>query len=135
MSYEYKEEILSDIGSEPNCNYENESNRYYDKIEELNHVYTQAAKADEYEAKNKELLEELKYLRKVNNDLVWQRDTDEEHEAKAESYTKLVSQINAMNAIVATNYDKDMTDTNLHLLMLGAEVKRFFESGEPYAKK
>lgn len=88
------------------------------------------AKDDEYEAKNKELLEELKYLKKVNNDLVWQRDTDEEHEAKAESYTKLVSQINAMDAIVATNYDKDMTDTNLHLLMLGAEVKRFFESGE-----
>lgn len=43
-------------------------------------------KYDEYEAKNKELLEELKYLRKVNNDLVWQRDTDEEHEAKAKAY-------------------------------------------------
>ena len=54
---------------------------------------------------------------------------------KAESYTKLVSQISAVDAIVATNYDKDMTDTNLHLLMLGAEVKRFFESGEPNAKK
>ena len=57
----------------------------------------------------------------------------DEYEAKAESYTKLASQISAMDAIVATNYDKDMTDTNLHLLMLGAEVKRFFESGEPYA--
>lgn len=52
MSYEYKEEILLDIGPEPNCNYESESNRYYDKIDELDHVYAQAAKADEYE-KNK----------------------------------------------------------------------------------
>ena len=59
----------------------------------------------------------------------------DEYEAKAESYTKLVSQISAIDAIVATNYDKDMTDTNLHLLMLGAEVKRFFESGEYDAKK
>ena len=46
----------------------------------------QAAKADEYEAENKELLEELNYLKTVNNDLVWQRDTDEEHEAKAKAY-------------------------------------------------
>lgn len=53
MSYEYKEEILLDIGPEPNCNYESESNRYYDKIDELNHVYAQAAKADEYEVKAK----------------------------------------------------------------------------------
>ena len=51
MSYEYKEEILLDISPEPNCNYESESNRYYDKIDELEHVYAQAAKADEYEAK------------------------------------------------------------------------------------
>ena len=53
MNYEYKEEILLDIGQEPNCNYESESNRYYDKIEELDYVYAQAAKADEYEAKAK----------------------------------------------------------------------------------
>ena len=53
MNYEYKEEILSDIGPEPNFNYESESNRYYDKIEELDLVYTQAAKADEYEDKAK----------------------------------------------------------------------------------
>lgn len=53
MSYEFKEEILLDIGTEPNCNYESESNRYYDKIDELDHVYAQAAKADEYEAKAK----------------------------------------------------------------------------------
>lgn len=53
MSYEYKEEILLDIGPEPNCNYESESNRYYDKIDELDRVYAQAAKADEYEVKAK----------------------------------------------------------------------------------
>ena len=53
MSYEYKDEILLDIGPEPNCNYESESNRYYDKTDELDHVYAQAAKADEYEAKAK----------------------------------------------------------------------------------
>ena len=46
----------------------------------------QATKADEYEAENKELLEELNYLKTVNNDLVWQRDTDEEHEAKAKAH-------------------------------------------------
>ena len=66
-------------------------------------------------------------------DLRKQAAKADEYESKAESYTKLASQISAMDAIVATNYDKDMTDTNLHLLMLGAEVKRFFESGEPYA--
>lgn len=54
----------------------------------------------------------------------------DEYEEKAKTYTKLVSQISAVDAIVAINYDEDMTDTNLHLLMLGAEVKRFFESGE-----
>ena len=47
-------------------------------------------KAEEYEAKNKELLEELKYLKKVNDDLVWQRDTDEEHEAKARAFDKVL---------------------------------------------
>ena len=134
MSYEYKDEIIMNLKDyNAGRKVTGGTNAFESKLSELDHVYSQASKADEYEAKNKELLEELKYLRKVNNDLVWQRDTDEEHEAKAESYTKLVSQINAMNAIVATNYDKDMTDTNLHLLMLGAEVKRFFESGEPNA--
>lgn len=81
MSYEFEEyirdEILSNI---------NHMNILDDALDELDHVYAQAAKADEYEAKNKELLEELKYLKKVNNDLVWQRDTDEEHEAKAKAY-------------------------------------------------
>ncbi|WP_166626863.1 hypothetical protein [Jeotgalicoccus sp. S0W5] len=60
MSYEFKEEILLDIGTEPNCNYESESNRYYDKIDEIDHVYAQAAKADEYEAKAKAFDEILK---------------------------------------------------------------------------
>ena len=53
----------------------------------------QATKADEYEDKNKELLEELQYLRKVNDDLVWQRDTDEEHEAKAKALERIVELI------------------------------------------
>ena len=63
------------------------SNEYTEDVfKELDHVYTQAPKANEYEAKNKELLEELKYLKKVNDDLVWQRDTDEEHEAKSAAF-------------------------------------------------
>lgn len=53
MSYKYKDEILADIGPEPNCNYDFEKEEYYKKIDELNHVYAQAAKADEYEAKAK----------------------------------------------------------------------------------
>lgn len=57
-----------------------------DVFDELDRVYVQASKADEYEVKNKELLEELKYLRKVTDDLVWQRDTDEEYEAKAKAF-------------------------------------------------
>lgn len=108
MSYEYKEEILLDIGPEPNCHYESESNRYYDKIDELNHVYTQASKADEYEAKNKELLEELKYLKKVNDDLVWQRDTDEEHEAKAKAFDDIVAAYE--NNTGLGEHDEDLTD-------------------------
>ena len=68
MGYEYKEEILLDIGPEPNCNYESESNRYYDKIDELDHVYAQATKADEYEAKAKAYDDTLKTLDKLIND-------------------------------------------------------------------
>lgn len=67
------------------------SNEYTEDVfEELEHVYTQSPKANEYEAKNKELLEELKYLKKVNDDLVWQRDTDEEHEAKAKVMERII---------------------------------------------
>ena len=92
MSYEFKEKIKEDL----EYSLEGVSIDYYSseelihkqKVKELDRVYAQAAKADEYEAKNKELLEELKYLRKVNNDLVWQRDTDEEHEAKAKAWDK-----------------------------------------------
>ena len=66
-------------------------NKYTEDVfEELDHVYAQAPKADEYKAKNKELLEELKYLKKVNYDLVWQRDTDEEHEAKAKAFDAIM---------------------------------------------
>lgn len=61
-----------------------------DVFKELDHLYSQSPKADEYEAKNKELLEELKYLKKVNHDLTWQRDTDEEHEAKAKAFDETI---------------------------------------------
>ena len=80
MCYEYKELIEQAIIDD------DRPLDWEEGFKELDEVYAQAAKADEYEAKNKELLEELKYLRKVNNDLVWQRDTDEEHEAKAKAY-------------------------------------------------
>lgn len=67
MSYEYRDEILEDIGPEPNCNYDFEKKEYYKKKEELNLVYDLAeistqhlhnlriveVKADEYEAKAK----------------------------------------------------------------------------------
>ena len=65
-------------------------NHFHDKTElEMtlkDWLYGICEQLDEYEAKNKKLLEELKYLNKVNDDLVWQRDTDEEHEAKAKAY-------------------------------------------------
>ena len=80
MSYEYKELIEQAIIDD------DRPLDWEEGFKELDEVYAQAAKADEYEAKNKELLEELKYLKKVNDDLVWQRDTDEEHEAKAKAY-------------------------------------------------
>lgn len=131
MSYEYKEEILLDIGPEPNCNYESESNRYYDKIDELDHVYAQAAKADEYEAKNKELLEyseylieEIEYLRKVNDDLLWQRDTDEEHEAKAKAWDKYKTH---MESHIAGEVNEEEFVSDLK--------SDYFESGEYDAKK
>ena len=80
MSYEYKELIEQAIIDD------DRPLDWEEGFKELDEVYAQAAKADEYEAKNKELLEELKYLKKVNDDLVWQRDTDEEHESKAKAY-------------------------------------------------
>ena len=85
MSYEYKELIKT------YTEYIMDDYEVVDYIEagkELDHVYRQAAKADEYEAENKELLEELNYLKTVNNDLVWQRDTDEEHEAKSKAWDR-----------------------------------------------
>ena len=92
MSYEFKEKIKEDLeylleGVSIDY-YSSEELIHKQKVKEIDRVYAQATKADEYEAKNKELLEELKYLRKVNNDLVWQRDTDEEHEAKAKAWDK-----------------------------------------------
>ena len=80
MSYEYKELIEQAIIDD------DRPLDWEEGFKELDEVYAQAAKADEYEAENKELLEELNYLKTVNNDLVWQRDTDEEHEAKAKAH-------------------------------------------------
>lgn len=57
MSYEYKDEIIEDIKAR--CKSQNKNiavypvYHYEDKVEELNHVYARAAKADEYEAKAK----------------------------------------------------------------------------------
>ena len=82
MSYEFKDEIKGLIFNNP----DQDLNKAFNMRDEINHVYAQATKADEYEAENKELLEELNYLKTVNNDLVWQRDTDEEHEAKAKAH-------------------------------------------------
>ena len=68
-------------------------NEYTEEVfEELDRVYAKATKDDECEARNKELLEEFQYLRKVNDDLVWQRDSDEEHEAKAKAFDRLYAE-------------------------------------------
>ena len=92
MRYEYEEKIKEDLEyllEDVSIDYySSEELIHKQKVKELDYVYAQAPKADEYEAKNKELLEELKYLKKVNDDLVWQRDTDEEHEAKAKAWDK-----------------------------------------------
>lgn len=58
----------------------------------------------EFHIKNKELKEELKYLKKVNNDLVWQRDTDEEHEAKAKAFDRIVEQRKKTGVITLGHY-------------------------------
>ena len=84
----------------------------------------QATKADEYEAKNKELLEELKYLKKVNDDLVWQRDTDEEHEAKAKAWDKYKAHMESHIA-GAINEEEFVSDLK----------SDYFESGDYYAEK
>ena len=84
------------------------SNEYTEDVfKELDHVYTQAPKANEYEAKNKELLEELKYLKKVNDDLVWQRDTDEEHEAKARILDRVKAFATEPPFLLANNEHED----------------------------
>lgn len=49
MSYEYKDEILDDIGPEPNSNYQIDSDRYYAKLKELDEIY---AKAEAYDRQN-----------------------------------------------------------------------------------
>ena len=84
----------------------------------------QATKADEYEAENKELLEELKYLKKVNDDLVWQRDTDEEHEVKAKAWDKYKTH---MESHIAGEVNEEELVSDLK--------SDYFESGGYDAKK
>lgn len=100
----------------------------------------QAAKADEYEAKNKELLEELKYLKKVNDDLVWQRDTDEEYEAKAKAYNDTLKTLDKL--IDNDERHKEARSNDFVAGMLLAYEKIFYlmedyikESGEYDVKK
>ena len=109
------------------------SNEYTEDVfKELDHVYTQAPKANEYEAKNKELLEELKYLKKVNDDLVWQRDTDEEHEAKARILDRVKAFATEPPFLLANNEHED------YELYAYDQILRLidkYESGESDAKK
>ena len=49
MSYEFKDEIKGLIFNNP----DQDLNKAFDMRDEINHVYAQAAKADEYEAKAK----------------------------------------------------------------------------------
>lgn len=123
MSYEFKEKIKEDLeylleGVSIDY-YSSEELIHKQKVKELDRVYAQAPKADEYEAKNKELLEELKYLRKVNDDLVWQRDTDEEHEAKAKAWDKYKAH---MESHIAGEINEEELVSDLK--------SDYFESGE-----
>ena len=115
------------------------SNEYTEDVfEELEHVYTQAPKANEYEAKNKELLEELKYLKKVNDDLVWQRDTDEEHEAKAKAFDHIENLVKTELTSDDLYNDARNNDYVAGMLRVYETVDYIieeYESGEPYAKK
>ena len=89
MSYEYKEEILLDIGPEPHCNYGSEYDRYYDKIEELDHVYAQAAL-------NKEKIKQIEETYKVrySEHIELKRKADD-YEAKASAFDEIIYAINS----------------------------------------
>ena len=118
MSYKFKEVVEESIiyfyDHVLSCNEYTE-----DVFDELDRVYVQASKADEYEAENKELLEELNYLKTVNNDLVWQRDTDEEHESKAKAWDKY-------KAHMESHIDGEINEEELV-----SDLKSdYFESGE-----
>ena len=103
-------------------------NHFHDKTETemilKDWLYGICEQADEYEAENKELLEELNYLKTVNNDLVWQRDTDEEHEAKAKAWDKYKAHMESHIA-GAINEEEFVSDLK----------SDYFESGDYYAKK
>lgn len=84
MSYKYKDEILADIGPEPNCNYDFEKEEYYKKIDELNHVYAQAAEYKEYRADTEKLYNALKA--KGEKEILKYKTIAEEYEAKAKAW-------------------------------------------------
>ena len=98
----------------------------------------QATKADEYEDKNKELLEELQYLRKVNDDLVWQRDTDEEHEAKAKALDHIENLVKTeltSDDLYNDARNNDYAAGMLRVYEMVDYIIEEYESGEPNVKK
>lgn len=66
MSYEYKDEILDDIGPEPNSIAQKDSDNYYNKINELDEVYAKAEAFDEIE----QVIDENTGLGEGDEDLV-----------------------------------------------------------------
>src|SRR5699024_6582234 len=108
------------------------------EIERQIYVYEQATKADEYEAKNNELLEELQYLRKVNDDVVWQRDTDEEPEAKAQAIDESLESIKELERlqeevrkVSKRNQDKAEVYKEVLFHVIREMESNLGESGEP----
>jgi hypothetical protein len=66
VSYEYKDEILDDIGPEPNSIAQKDSDNYYNKINELDEVYAKAEAFDEIE----QVIDENTGLGEGDEDLV-----------------------------------------------------------------
>src|SRR5699024_2708038 len=94
MSYEYKEKIKEDL----EYSLEGVSIDYYSseelihkqKVKELDNVYAQAAKADEYEAKAKafdERLESFKELERLHEEV---RKVSKRNQDKAEVYKEVL---------------------------------------------
>ena len=132
MSYEYKALIEQAIIDD------DRPLDWEEGFKELDEVYAQAAKADEYEAENKELLEELNYLKTVNNDLVWQRDTDEEHEAKAKAYDHIENLVKTeltSDDLYNDARNNDYVAGMLSVYEMVDYIIEEYESGGYYAKK